>query len=89
MDGPLSSTNSLPELLRQDADNFWGWPVPNQNKTYQVQDDDDLVISVLKQSPEPVTLFFSGPFTNLALALRKAPEILNNFAGLHVRGCAV
>ena len=89
VDGPLSGNNRFPELLRQVADNFWGWPIPNPNKTYPVQDDADLIISVVKQSPEPVTLFFSGPFTNLALALRKAPEIRGNIAALYMMGGAV
>jgi len=89
IDGPLSGNNRFPEWLRQGADNFWGWPIPNPNKTYTVQNDADLIISVVKQSPEPVTLFFSGPFTNLALALRKAPEIRGNIAALYMMGGAV
>jgi purine nucleosidase/pyrimidine-specific ribonucleoside hydrolase len=89
IDGPLSGTNSFPEWLRQNADNFWGWPIPNQNKTYPVRDDADLIVSVVKQSPVPVALFFSGPFTNLALALRKAPEIRGNIAALYMMGGAV
>lgn len=89
IDGPLSGSNTFPEGVRQAADNFWGWPIPNPNKTYPVQNDADLIISVVKQSPQPVTLFFSGPFTNLALALRKAPEIRGNIAALYMMGGAV
>ena len=89
LDGPLSGSNGFPEWLRQSAGTFWGWPIPNANKTYPVQDDADLIISVVKQSPEPVTLFFSGPFTNLAIALRKAPEIRGNIAALYMMGGAV
>ena len=47
------------------------------------------MISVVKQSQEPVTLFFSGPLTNLALALRKAPEIRENIAAVYMMGGAV
>jgi purine nucleosidase/pyrimidine-specific ribonucleoside hydrolase len=89
LDGSLSGNEGFPEWLRQSAGNFWGWPIPNANKTYPVQNDADLIISVVKQSQEPVTLFFSGPFTNLALALRKAPEIRNNIAALYMMGGAV
>lgn len=89
IDGSLSGNEGFPEWLRQSANNFWGWPIPNAEKTYPVQDDADLIISVVKQSQEPVTLFFSGPFTNLALALRKAPEIRNNIAALYMMGGAV
>ena len=89
MDGSLSGNEGFPEWLRQAASGFWGWPIPNQNKTYPVQNDADLIISVVKQSKEPVTLFFSGPVTNLALALRKAPEIQKNIAGLYMMAGAV
>jgi len=88
-DGPLSGNNGFPEWIRQAAGTFWGWPIPNPNKTYPVQNDADLFISVVKKSPRPVTLFFSGPFTNLALALRKAPEIRENIAALYMMGGAV
>ena len=88
-DGPISSSDGFPEYIRQAAGTFWGWSIPNANKTYPIQDDADLIISVVKQSPVPVTLFFSGPFTNLALALRKAPEIRNNIAALYMMGGAV
>lgn len=89
MDGSLSGNEGFPEWLRQSADNFWGWPIPNRNKTDPVQEDADLIISLVKQSPEPVTLFFSGPFTNLALALRKDPEIKENIAAVYMMGGAV
>ncbi len=48
-----------------------------------------MIISIVKQSSEPVTLFFSGPFTNLALALRKDPEIKENIAAVYMMGGAV
>jgi pyrimidine-specific ribonucleoside hydrolase len=88
-DGPLSGSNGFPEWLRQSAEHFWGWPIPNANKTYPVQDSADLIIATVRQSPTPVTLFFSGPFTNLARALRMAPEIRKNMAALYMMGGAV
>jgi purine nucleosidase/pyrimidine-specific ribonucleoside hydrolase len=89
MDGSLSGNPGFPEWLRESAGNFWGWPIPNPNKTYPTQAEADLIISVVKQSPVPVTLYFSGPVTNLALALRKAPEIRNNIAALYMMAGAV
>jgi len=88
-DGPLSGSNGFPEWLRESANSFWGWTVPNAGKTYPVQDSADLLISIIGRSPEPVTLFFSGPFTNLARALRLAPEIRGNIAALYMMGGAV
>ncbi len=89
IDGSLSGNEGFPEWLRQSAASFWGWPIPNPGRTCLVQEDADLIISVVKGSSEPVTLFFSGPLTNLALALRKAPEIRENIAGLYFMGGAV
>jgi pyrimidine-specific ribonucleoside hydrolase len=89
MDGSLSGNEGFPEWLRQGAGNFWGWPAPNANKTYPTESEADLIISAVKQSPQPVTLFFSGPVTNLALALRKAPEIRSNIAALYMMAGAV
>lgn len=89
LDEPLAGNNGFPESLRETANAFWGWPIPNAGNTYPVMDSADLIISIVKQSPEPVTLFFSGPVTNLALALRKAPEIQSNITSLFLMGGAV
>ncbi len=89
LDGSLSGNEGFPEWLRQAAASFWGWPIPNPDETYVVHNDADLIISIVKESPEPVTLFFSGPLTNLAFALRKAPEIRDNIAALYFMGGAV
>jgi pyrimidine-specific ribonucleoside hydrolase len=89
-DNSLSGNNQgFPEWLRQSSNKFWGLTVPNAQKTYPVQTDADLIISVVKSSPAPVTLFFSGPLTNLALALRKAPEIRDHIAAVTMMGGAV
>jgi len=88
-DGSLSGGDGFPEWLRQSAGAFWGWAIPNADKTYPVQDSADLMVSMIRQSPEPVTLFFSGPLTNLARALRLAPEIRGNVAALYWMGGAV
>ncbi len=89
LDGPLAGHNSFPEGVRQAANGFWGFPVPNANKTYPVQDSADMIVSVLQASPEPVTLFFSGPFTNLARALKSHPEIVTKIKELYYMGGAV
>ena len=88
-DAPLAGTNGFPEGLRQSANNFWGLPIPNADKTYSVQAAAELMVSVIKQSPEPVTIFVSGPCTNLAQALRLAPEIRKNIAVVYIMGGAV
>jgi purine nucleosidase/pyrimidine-specific ribonucleoside hydrolase len=88
-DAPLAGTNGFPEGLRQSANNFWGLPIPNADKTYSVQAAAELMVSVIKQSPEPVTVFVSGPCTNLAQALRLSPDIRKNIAVVYIMGGAV
>jgi purine nucleosidase/pyrimidine-specific ribonucleoside hydrolase len=88
-DSPLAGSNSFPEWVRQSSNNFWGFPIPNAGKTYPVQDSADLIVSVIQASPKPVTLFFSGPFTNLARALRRQPEIVTSIRALYYMGGAV
>lgn len=50
-------------------------------------DGPELMISLLKESPEPVTLLCLGSFTNLAMALAKAPDVAANIASVvHLGG---
>jgi pyrimidine-specific ribonucleoside hydrolase len=88
-DGPLAGSNDFPEWLRQSANNFWGLPVPNPQKTWPAQEAAKLMVSILNQSPEPVTIFVSGPCTDLAGALRLDPAIRKNIKAVYIMGGAV
>ena len=86
---PLSGNNSFPELARQAANDFWGFPLPYAEKTYEVSDAAELIVSIPSQSPEPVTVFISGPCTNLAQALRLDPTIKENITAVFIMGGAI
>ena len=88
-DSPLAGTNGFPEGLRQAANNFWGLPIPNADKTYPAQTAPELMVSVINQSPSPVAIFVSGPLTNLAQALRLDPGIKKNIAAVYMMGGAI
>ena len=88
-DSPLAGTNEFPEWLREVANNFWGLPIPNASKTYPAQAAPELMVSVINQSPTPITIFVSGPLTNVAQALRIDPEIKENIASITMMGGAV
>lgn len=88
-DAPLAGSNEFPEAVRQAANDFWGLPLPNADKTYPVQDAAELIVSVVNQNPEPVAIFVSGPCTNLAQALRLDPGIRENIAAVYIMGGAV
>jgi purine nucleosidase/pyrimidine-specific ribonucleoside hydrolase len=88
-DGPQTVNNDFPEWLRQSADNFWGLPVPNPQRIYPVQDSAQLMISIINQAPEAVTIFISGPCTDLATALQLDPRIKDNIKAVYIMGGAV
>lgn len=88
-DAPLAGSNEFPEASREGAGNFWGLPIPNVDKTYPVEDAAELIVSTVHQSPDPVTVFVSGPCTNLAEALRLDPAIKDNIAAVYIMGGAV
>lgn len=88
-DMPLAGGTPFPDWLRQLSDNFWDYPLPNADKTYPFQNAPDLMVSIINQAPEPVTIFLSGPFTNLAQALQLDPSIKGNISAVYFMGGAV
>lgn len=89
IDGSLSGVEGFPEGVRSASAAFWGWPRFNEDKNYPVQTDADLIIQAVEQSPSPVMFYFSGPLTNLALALRRSPKIRENIAAVYMMAGAV
>ena len=88
-DMPLAGGTPFPDWLRQLSDNFWDYPLPNADKTYPFQNAPNLMVSIINQAPEPVTIFLSGPFTNLAQALQLDPAIKGNISAVYFMGGAV
>jgi purine nucleosidase/pyrimidine-specific ribonucleoside hydrolase len=88
-DMPLAGGIPFPDWLRQLSDNFWDYPLPKADKTYPFQDAPELMVSIINQAPEPVTIFLSGPFTNLAQALQLDPAIKGNISAVYFMGGAV
>lgn len=86
---PLAGDNAFPESLRQGANDFWGLPLPNPEKTFPVQPAAELIVSAIHQSSQPVTILVSGPGTNLAQAFRLDPSIQQNIAAVVIMGGAV
>ncbi len=88
-DAPLAGGTPFPDWLRQISDRFFDYPLPNADKTYPFQNAPELMVSTINQNSEPVTIFLSGPFTNLAQALRIDPDIRENIAAVYFMGGAV
>ena len=86
---PLSNGTAFPGWLRELSDNFWGYPLPNRDKTYPFQAAPELIVSTIRQARQPLTIFLSGTFTNLAQALRLDPGIQDGIAAVYFMGGAV
>ena len=59
-------------------------PVPS--RSWSEEHGADTIIRLVKASTEPVTLLPTGPLTNIALALTKAPEIKKNIEEIVLMG---
>ena len=88
-DMPLAGGVPFPDWLRHLSDNFWDYPLPNIDKTYLFQNAPELMVSMVNRASEPVTIFLSGPFTNLSQALQLDPAIKNNISSVYFMGGAV
>ena len=88
-DAPLAGGNPFPDWLRQLGENFWDYQLPITNKVYPYQNAPELMVSIINNESEPVTIFLSGTFTNLAQALRIDPAIKENITAVYFMGGAV
>ncbi len=88
-DAPLANGTAFPAWLRELSDGFWGYPVPNRDRTYPFQVAPELMVSTIRQARQPLTIFLSGTFTNLAQALRLDPAIREGIAAVYFMGGAV
>jgi len=85
----LPGGHPFPEVVIELADGFWGLPKPDMNKTFPVKDAAELMVETIHQSTEPVSIFISGPCTNLARALRADPGIRQKITAVFIMGGAV
>ncbi|WP_315794197.1 nucleoside hydrolase [Paenibacillus sp. BIC5C1] len=59
---------------------------PEPSRSWSDEHGVDTIIRLIKESTEPVTLLPTGPLTNIALALTKAPEIKSNIYEIVLMG---
>jgi inosine-uridine nucleoside N-ribohydrolase len=86
---PVAGTNTFPEWMRDSADGFWGLPLPGPARSYPVEEAGEMLASVIGDVAEPITVFISGPSTNLAIALRIDPSIRERVRAVYIMGGAV
>ena len=80
--------NEFPQGWREGADNFWGMDLPAASEEYTVANGADLIIDLVKNSPEKVTILILGGHTDMALALQKDESIADNISQIVIMGGA-
>lgn len=85
---PLAGNHVFPAEWRQAADEAYGVPIPAGNEASELSAA-DLIIDLIQNSEEPITIVAVGPVTNIAEAFQKAPEISANITEIYVMGGAV
>ncbi len=86
---PLVGENAFPEPWRKASDAFWWVDLPEPVERVQSMSAAQLIVDIVKQSPQPVTIFVSGNHTNLAEALRLDPAIVNRIGRVEIMGGAL
>lgn len=75
----MRGVNAFPNLYRRDSFVIDNFPILNQRDSYVTplvaEPGQDFMVQALRQAAAPVTLLMTGPLTNLAYALDKAPDI--------------
>jgi inosine-uridine nucleoside N-ribohydrolase len=85
---PLAGNHVFPAEWRRGADEAYGVSIPAGGIASDLSAP-DLIISLVQNSAEPVSIVAVGPLTNVAEAFQKAPEITENIAEIYVMGGAV
>jgi len=87
-DQPLAGDHEFPVEWRQGADTAYGVEIPAGGTASQLSAP-DLIIDILQNSNEPVTIVAVGPLTNIAEALQKEPSISAKVKDIYVMGGAL
>ncbi len=66
-----------------------GAVLPHPQIPLQKEHAVDFIVRTLKTHPEPVTVFLTGPLTNMAMAINKDPSILEHVEELVIMGGSI
>ena len=86
---PLKGEITFPQDWREEADNLpkiLGLPVSGELSDLSAA---ELLVSTIEAAPGKVTLFTSGPLTNIAEALQINPELSDNIEMIYTMGGAL
>jgi inosine-uridine nucleoside N-ribohydrolase len=86
---PTTGTNAFPDAWRASSDAFWGLPLPDGGPAVDGRSAAQVMVDVVKASPEPVVIVETGPQTNLAQAFALDPSIKDSIKLVEVMGGAI
>jgi pyrimidine-specific ribonucleoside hydrolase len=85
---PLAGDHEFPAEWRKAADEAYGVALPTGGSASN-RSAPDLMIDILRNTEEPITIVAVGPLTNVAEAFQKEPMITANIKEIYVMGGAV
>lgn len=85
---PLSGNHVFPAEWRKSANEGYGVAMPKGGDPSHLSAS-DLIIDLVQNSDEPVTIVAVGPLTNIAEAIQKEPGIIVNIEEVYIMGGAV
>jgi inosine-uridine nucleoside N-ribohydrolase len=80
--------HEFPAGWRNLSDNFWGLVLPAPKNKYTPAVGHDLIIDLINNSPQKVTILAMGDLADVALALQEDPGIADNIANIVIMGGA-
>ena len=83
-----SNSHEFPEVWRKSADDFWGLDLPEKVTEYDPVVGHELIIELVNNSPEKVTLIAMASMIDIALAIQEDPGIIDNISHVVVMGGA-
>jgi pyrimidine-specific ribonucleoside hydrolase len=85
---PLAGEHEFPAEWRKAADEAYGVTLPKRGTASNLSAS-DLMIDILQNSDEPITIVAVGPLTNIAEVIQKDPTITTNIKEVYIMGGAV
>lgn len=80
--------HDFPEVWRVGSDDFWGLTLPPQVTDINASVGHELIVDLVKKSPDKVTIVAMASMTDIALALQMYPRIIDNIAHVVIMGGA-
>lgn len=80
--------HEFPEEWRGPSSNFWDHKLPPQSTNFESQVGHELIIDLVNNSPDKVTIVAMGAMTDVALAIKQDPGIIKNISHVVIMGGA-